>query len=61
MVCARNLNGSREVVEGKVNKEKNQDDIKENNALTILELALRHGITKDTCWRIVKENLDLKM
>ena len=49
------------MVEGKVNKEKNQDDIKENNALTIRELALRHDITKDMCWRIVKENLGLKM
>lgn len=37
-----------------------QDDIKEDNDLTVRELALRHDITKDMCWRIVKEDLGLK-
>ena len=36
------------------------ENVKEDNRITVRELSLKYDVTKDTMWRILKEDLDLK-
>ena len=36
------------------------EDVKEDNRITVRELSIKYDVTKDTMWRILKEDLNLK-